>query len=158
MGKDGLPKPVRGIRYTRGTIRLPCITRITHAPVTGCMYYEWYVPIDEDHYIYFQMSCYWFKNLFDRLWFYARFFGYGRWAQFWRFNSQDQSMVGDSTDFDKRHGGNPPSKLARFDAANIAWREYCNTHARGEAVETTPTEPEPAAEEREKAPVATEGS
>ena len=44
-------------------------------------------------------------------------------------------MVGDATDFDKRHGGNRPSKLARYDAANIKWRKYVNTHARGQAVE-----------------------
>ncbi len=115
------------------------------------MYYEWYVPIDEDHYVYFQLTTYGPNNIIDRLWFYVRFFGYGRWAQFWRFNSQDQGMIADSTDFDKRHGGNLPSKLVRFDQANFAWREHCNTHARGEAVQPAPEEPE-------KVPVATEGS
>ncbi len=134
-GKDGLPKPVHGFRYTRGSERLPGITRINHAPMPGCMYYEWYVPVDEDHYIYFQVACYWPKNLLDRLWFYARFMLYGRWAQFIRFNSQDIGVVRDSTDFAKRHGGNWPSRLYEPDAINFAWRDYCNQHARGEVAE-----------------------
>ncbi len=139
--KHGRLKPVRGVTYTRGSVRLPCITRIAHAPFTGCMYYEWYVPIDEDHYIYFQMTCYWPKNPLDWLWFHIRYFGYGRWTQLVRFNSQDVAMVGDSTDFAKRHGSNWPSRLYRPDIINITWREHVNTHARGEAVEPAAAEP-----------------
>ena len=60
-------------------------------------------------------------------------------------------MVGDSTDFAKRHGFNWPSKLARYDAANFAWRDHCNTHARGEVAV-------PAKAEKEKVAAAAEGS
>ena len=130
--KDGrTPKAVRGIRYSRAAQRLPAITRITHAPITGCMYYEWYVPVDEDHYIYLQMATYWFKNPIDRLWFYAKFYGYGRWAQFIRFNNQDADMVRDTTDYAKRHGFSWPSRLHRVDQINFDQREIVNRTARG---------------------------
>ena len=153
--KDFNTKPIHGDRfnegrYSRGSIRLPGITRIIHAPITGCMYYEWYVPVDEDHYSYFQLTCYWPKNLFDRLWFYAKHYLWGYWTQFIRFNSQDLAMVRDSTDYAKRHGFNSPSRIYDPDIVNFAWREYCNTRARGESVE-------PAAEP-EKEPAATEGT
>jgi hypothetical protein len=52
----------------------------------------------------------------------------------YRFNEQDKSMVGDSTDFDKHHNGNPPTPLYRPDAFQLAWRKMCNERARGEGL------------------------
>ncbi len=138
--RDGrAPKTIRGERYIpmRTARRLPGTTRIAHLPKPGRMYYAWFVPVDEDHYRYFQVGCYWFKHPLARLAFYATYplFLYRRFLQFFRLNSQDLGVIADGTDYDKRHGGNWPSPLFGPDAANFAWREFCNTRARGEAVE-----------------------
>ena len=139
MNKDGTPKRVRDVPYRgmRTARRLPGITRIAHLPTVGVMYYGWFVPVDEDHYLYTQVHCLWFKHVWDRLFFYATYplYMYRRWAEFMRLNQQDIDMVADSTDFAKRHGGNWPSPLYRPDMGNFAWRDYANTRARGEAVE-----------------------
>ncbi len=153
--KTHRPRHVGGVVYPRVGLRLPGVTRITQAPMTGGIYYEWYVPIDEGTYIYFQVATYWIKNPWDSFWFRLKYFLYGRPAQLWRFNEQDKAMVGDSTDYANRHGFNWPSPLYGPDALSTAWRKMCNETARGEDV--LPAKPEPKAEE-EKVPAATAGS
>ena len=100
------------------------------------------MPIDEDHYRCFKVSCMWPRNPLSRLWSYL-------WYHLWanrmingRFNSQDLSMPAAETEFEKRHGSNPPSNLYRPDSYALTWRKLCNEHARGEA-------PEPASPARE---------
>ena len=104
-------------------------------PIKGAQYYEWYVPVDEDHYMYFQVCVAWPKGPLGWLSYLFRFYLWGRPAGMYRLNGQDMSVVGDSTDFDKRHGSNLPSKVYRPDIHQLAWRNLCNRTARGEAVE-----------------------
>ncbi len=150
MGKDHLPKLIGGVRYPRVSLRLPGTIRVTHAPITGCLSYEWWYPSEEGWYTYFILVCYWPKNVLDRLWYYAKFFLFGR-PTHRQFTAQDLPLISDATKFARRHGDNPPSPLYRPDGLIIAWREFCNTRARGEAAA-------PAARKREKEPAAHEGS
>ena len=123
-------RPTSGINTT--TLRLPGMLRTPGIPMIGGVYCEWYVPIDEDHYRYFQVSSMWPRNPLSRLWTIL-------WFHLWtnpilngRFNSQDLSMAAASTEFEKLHGSNPPSNLYRPDSYVLTWRKLCDEHARGE--------------------------
>ncbi len=125
--------PILGIR-TQASLRLPCVTRVTHFPINDSLYYEWYVQTDPDHYLYFQISCGYGRSLAERAWFLARYYAWGRAVGLLGFNGQDTMVVGRSHDFVKRHGRwNPPSRLCRTDGFQLAWREYALKRARGVA-------------------------
>ena len=112
-------------------IRLPGIFRGRHFPMNGAVYYEWYVPIDETHYSYFQVSCHWPSNILQRLW---THFWYHVWAgpiRKGRFNDQDKSMVRDNTAREARSGRHYPTSLYRPDTTPAKWIEMCNEFARG---------------------------
>ena len=104
-------------------------------PIRRAVYYEWYTPVDEDHYVYFQVCAAWPKGPLGRISHFLRYYLWGRPTGMVRFNSQDVAMVRDSTDYEKRHGGNWPTALFRPDLFQLAWRTMCNERARGEAVE-----------------------
>lgn len=125
---------------TRVGQRLPGITRVTHFPLVGAMYYEWYVPVDADHYNYFQVSCGPIESIWDWLSFHVRYYLYGLPVAIILFNRQDMRMVADSTDYAKRHGGNWPSPIFRPDGFEIAWRKMCNEQARGQETLSRPSE------------------
>ncbi|HTW87441.1 MAG TPA: Rieske 2Fe-2S domain-containing protein [Candidatus Binataceae bacterium] len=114
------------------SMRLPGITRVTHFPINGALYYEWFVQIDPDHYNYFQIACGFPKTALERAWFLWRYHAWGRPAGMIRFNRQDISMVGNSEDFAKRHQGNwnSPTRLYEPDRFQIAWRDYVLRYAR----------------------------
>ena len=113
-------------------LRLPGLVRVPNVPMRGAMLYEWYVPVDEDHYSYFQVTCHWPKNPAGRLWTHL-------WTRLWssnvgytRFNGQDSVMIGPMTEYQKRHGANRPLVPYRPDAFPLAWIQMCNERARGE--------------------------
>jgi phenylpropionate dioxygenase-like ring-hydroxylating dioxygenase large terminal subunit len=123
--------PILGVT-TKVSLRLPGITRVPHFPINDAMYYEWYVQSDPDHYLYFQVCCGYPQSLAERASFLLRYYAWGRPTGMIWFNNQDANMVGRSHDFAKRHGGwNPPSRLCRADAYQIAWRDYAVKRARG---------------------------
>ena len=99
--------------------------------MNGAVYYEWYVPIDETHYNYFQVSCYWPANILQRLWTHL-------WYHLWagpmkkgRFNDQDKSTVRDNTALESRSGRHYPNRLYHPDTTPAKWIEMCNEYARG---------------------------
>jgi hypothetical protein len=116
-----------------GKMFLPGTFRQPHFPSNGGSYYEWYVPIDEDHYLYSQISCMWGSNPVSRglkhLWYYL----YGKPVGLTQFNNQDIKWVGQTTDYVKRHGLTtyPLTKLSPNDAFHTLWRKYANENARG---------------------------
>lgn len=114
------------------SMRLPGITRVTHFPINGALYYEWFVQIDADHYNYFQICCGFPKTALERAYFLWRYYTWGRPAGMIRFNRQDISMVGNSEDFAKRHQGQwlGPTRLYEPDQFQIAWRNYALRYAR----------------------------
>ena len=144
MSRRRLNLPLHGVHAPGGSIRLPGTLRVPNFPFRGSMLFEWYVALDEDHYIYFQITCHWPHNPLSRLWthFWYRF--WGRPIRKVRFNGQDKSMVLFSTEFEHRHGRNDPTPLYRPDEYALAWRKLCNERARGEGTAPAEREQEPA--------------
>lgn len=126
-------QPVLGVS-TIVSVKVPGIIRVTNFPIQGAMYYEWFVQTDADHYLYFQVACGYHHSLIEKLYFLLRFHGWGRFVGMVRFNKQDLSMVADSHDFAKKHGGNDPAPLYRPDGFQIAWRMYALANLRGLSV------------------------
>ena len=148
---------IHGIKT--GKLFLPGIYRQPHFPNNGNSYYEWYVPVDEDHYDYFQVACLWGSNPVNRWWKKVWYTLYGNPSGLTMFNNQDVAWVKQTTDFTKRHDITiyPMVKLAQNDVFHTRWREYANAYARGEGSRYTegsaPAEVKPAETEAEAAPV-----
>jgi phenylpropionate dioxygenase-like ring-hydroxylating dioxygenase large terminal subunit len=102
------------------SIRLPGCLRSQYATHA---HYEWYVPVDRDHYRYMQ-----FLVTEARGWqaieYRLRYWIYRRWLFHGQFNSQDGWMV-------RLMPETPPERLYRPDISITAWRRVCE-HARGE--------------------------
>jgi hypothetical protein len=101
----------------------------------SCLYYEWYVPVDEDHYTYFQVATAWPGNPLSRLWFEVKYYLFGRPFKMILFNNQDVRMVAQTTNYTKRRGIDYLTPLTRQDLFHIEWRRHCNLWARGEGSE-----------------------
>ena len=126
----GLTKITQGLRI--GGIRLPCLQRTQSGD--GRVLYGWHTAIDADHYMYFRIYCMFPKNSFHRLWLLFRYYAGLKPMLNSRFLGQDMVMTRDSTEFERRHGANPPfpESLFRADAYPRAWIKMCNELARGE--------------------------
>ncbi len=143
------PRPLFGLSYFGAAIRLPGITRVMHFPMVGWFYYEWYTPVDEDHYIYFQVSTFHTRNPVKSLWEGLKYWIYGKPFKVTLFNNQDVRMVRQTTDFVKRHGMNYLTPLSMQDSLHFEWRRQANALARGEGRPEEPVaapESEPEAE------------
>ena len=129
----GLNAGESALGATSGKLFLPGVFRQPHFPSVGNSYYEWYVPVDEDHYIYAQISCLWGKNPLDRLWKNIWYYVWGKPAGPVQFNDQDIAFVKQTTDYTKRFGLDiyPLVKLSQYDGFHTAWRAYVNENARG---------------------------
>jgi phenylpropionate dioxygenase-like ring-hydroxylating dioxygenase large terminal subunit len=131
-------RSIQGVSQPGGaSLRLPGITRVLHFPLAGSIYYEWYTPVDADHYIYFQVSTYWPKHLLSHLWFLLRFYASGRPFKFVLFNNQDIRMAGQTTNYWKRRKLSIDylTPLTKQDRFHFEWRRYVNAWARGEGSE-----------------------
>ena len=68
-------RPLKGVPFPGGSFRLPATLRVVHYPFEGGMLWEWYVPEDEDHYTYFQLTAHWPRNplswLYTQFWYYV---------------------------------------------------------------------------------------
>lgn len=93
------------------SVRLPGVIRVTNFPIRGAMYYEWFVQIEADHYIYFQVCCGFPQTFIEKMFYNLRFFFWGRFIGMIRFNKQDLAMVEDSHDYAKRKRFNDPAPL-----------------------------------------------
>ena len=73
--------------------RRPAVLEVQGWPHRGMTHFEWYVPVDDDHYIYFQnfviRTSSRVRAAAFRLWYWA----WGRWVWHHNFNSQDFAMV-----------------------------------------------------------------
>ena len=112
---------------------LPGVFRQPHFPSFGDCYYESYIPVDEDHYIYTQVTCMWGKGPIHRLWKHIWYYLWGKPFLLIQFSNQDLAMVPQTTDFLKRHnmGIFPLTKVSRNDLFHTAWRAFANEYARG---------------------------
>jgi hypothetical protein len=111
---------------------LPGLFRVPNFPNTGYMYYEWYVPVDQDHYIYMQLMAFWPKNLLDRLRWELKYYFWDRPTGPVLFNNQDAAMVAATTKYYNRTGNMRYfTKVSKFDRVHVLWRQYCDEQARG---------------------------
>jgi phenylpropionate dioxygenase-like ring-hydroxylating dioxygenase large terminal subunit len=122
--------PVQGIR--NGMLMLPGLYRQPNFPNSHYMYYEWYVPVDEQHYIYMQIMAFWPKNKLDRLRYELKYYFWDRPTGPVLFNNQDAAMVAATTKYFNRTGNfRYLTKISPNDGIDVAWRAYCDEYARG---------------------------
>lgn len=112
---------------------LPGFFRQPDFPGVGDIYYEWYVPVDEEHYSYAQITCMWGKGPIHRLWKHIWYYLWTKPVCLTNFNGQDYAMVAQTTNYTKRHklAIYPLTKISRHDAFHTMWRAYANEYARG---------------------------
>ena len=139
------PKPVEGLNYFGAAIRMPGITRVLNFPLGGWIYYEWYTPVDEDHYLYFQVSTVVRHNPFSKFWSWFQYRSFGKLFKITLFNNQDVRMVKQTTDFWKRRGMDYLTPLTAQDAFHIEWRRHASETARGVGTGTPEPVEEPVA-------------
>ena len=123
-----------GAGVSGGMLSLPGYFRVPGHPNNGNLYYEWYVPVDEEHYIYFQVTSWFPTNIFGRLGHWLKYYLHGKPIGVVRFNNQDAAMVAETTAHVKRRGPGAEryfSKLTQNDRFHELWRQYCNENARG---------------------------
>jgi len=124
------PTSIRGIR--NGMLSLPGYYRQPNFPNNGYVYYEWYVPVDEQHYIYMQIMAFWPKGLVDRLRWELKYYFWDRPTGPVLFNNQDAAMVAATTKYYNRTGNfRYLTKISPNDQIDVEWRRYCDEYARG---------------------------
>ncbi|MEE8519669.1 MAG: Rieske 2Fe-2S domain-containing protein [Dehalococcoidia bacterium] len=126
------PRPVSGLDYFGAALRLPATTRVINFPLGGWIYYEWYTPVDEDHYLYFQVSTIERKNIVSKLYSHVQYYLFGKPFKVTLFNNQDVRMVRHTTDFVKRKGMSYLTPLTKQDSFHTEWRRHASEMARGE--------------------------
>ena len=127
-----LNHPVQGINHQM--MMMPGIFRVPNHPSADNMYYEWYVPVDEEHYRYAQITCLWGKNPLARAWQHFWYYLFGKWTGVIQFNNQDLAFTRQTTNFTRRHGTTsyPLVKMSKNDDFHTIWRQFASEYARGE--------------------------
>jgi hypothetical protein len=122
-------KPVQGIRGMM--LMLPGLFRVPNFPNTGYIYYEWYVPVDEENYIYMQIMAFWPKNWLDRIRYELKYYFWDRPTGPVLFNNQDAAMVAQTTKYFLRTGNmRYLTRISKNDELDVVWRKYCDENAR----------------------------
>ena len=130
--RKSLGSDVHGV--SKMMMMLPGVFRVPNFPSASNIYYEWYVPVDEDHYLYAQVSCLWGSNPLQRLWKNVWYYVWGKPTGLVQFNNQDLTFTRQTTNYTKRHGiaSYPHTKLSRNDDFHRTWRQFASEFARGE--------------------------
>ena len=111
------------------SLRLPGLLRVNY--YRRWTHFEWYVPVDADHYRYCQFAVAWGRG--PRAWLHRLEYRlYVKWGFHWRFNGQDGAMVDELTKAERKFGANQPVRLFRPDVSVSAWRKMVEGTARGE--------------------------
>ncbi len=127
--RSGFGRPVQGIQGMM--LMLPGLFRVPNFPNIGYMYYEWYVPVDEENYIYFQIMAFWPKNWLARIRWELKYYFWDRPTGPVLFNNQDAAMVAQTTKYYKRTGNlRYLTKVSKNDELDVIWRKYCDEEAR----------------------------
>ena len=122
-----------GIEPTAVSMRLPGIVRVTRFPTDISVYYEWWVPVDEDHYQLVQIVHEKSGHLLTKLWRYVKYHIYVNPLIVRRLIDQDAAVVQAQTERAiEDEGTNPLSKEFRPDSFPLAFIDLCNETARGE--------------------------
>ena len=123
------PDPATGI-VTGGSdhgidVRLPAILRVKQPGKADWTHYEWYVPIDENHYYYLVLAVTWRASPWKRFAFWLRYWTYILWIHHYHFNGQDLAVVAAMPE-------SSPSPAFRPDESIIAWRRLVEDEARAQ--------------------------
>jgi phenylpropionate dioxygenase-like ring-hydroxylating dioxygenase large terminal subunit len=121
------PDPNRGT-VTGGSdhgidVRLPAILRVKQPGTADWTHYEWYVPIDANHYYYLVLAVTWRTSPWKRFMFWLRYWTYILWVHHHQFNGQDLAVVAAMPE-------SSPSPAYRPDESIIAWRRLVEDEAR----------------------------
>ena len=130
--KTSFGQPVEGV--SKMMMMMPGVFRVPNFPAGGNIYYEWYVPVDEEHYIYSQVATIWASNPIKRLWNQLWYYIWGKPTGLAQFNNQDLKFTRQTTLYTKRHdmSSYPMAKLSRNDDFHTVWRQFVSEFARGE--------------------------
>jgi phenylpropionate dioxygenase-like ring-hydroxylating dioxygenase large terminal subunit len=121
------PDPARGT-VSGGTdhtvsVRLPGTLRVRQPGKADWTHYEWYVPVDENHYYYLVLAVTWRSSPWKRFTFWLRYWTYILWIHHYWFNGQDLGVVAAMPE-------SSPSPAFRPDESIIAWRRLVEDNAR----------------------------
>jgi nitrite reductase/ring-hydroxylating ferredoxin subunit len=140
FGWAGVPKDSLGQRRKQvagalrhGGICLPGYFLLATGfwPVSGWLSLEAYVPIDEDHYLYAQISTVEKRSFWHDLARHAQYYFWAKPISQVMFNNGDSELVPQTTRFEKRNGWVDISHRSWNDDLLEAWRNYCDENARG---------------------------
>ena len=114
-------------------------------PTGGSVHYEWYVPVDADHYDYFQAIAWYKKNPIQMLWQQIRYYLWGKPTGIVMFNNGDAAIVTQTTDYIKELPNHwySMARASKYDDFHQMWRDYCDQHARGVGTEYQKASPLP---------------
>jgi phenylpropionate dioxygenase-like ring-hydroxylating dioxygenase large terminal subunit len=104
-------------------VRLPAILRVKQPGSADWTHYEWYVPIDENHYYYLVLAVTWRSSRWQRAIFWLRYWTYILWIHHYQFNNQDLAIVGAMPE-------SSPWPAYRPDESISAWRKLVEDEAR----------------------------
>lgn len=105
------------------SVRLPGTLRVRQPGRADWTHYEWYVPVDENHYYYLVLAVTWRASPWKRFTFWLRYWSYILWIHHYQFNGQDLAVVGAMPE-------SSPSPAFRPDESIIAWRRLVEENAR----------------------------
>jgi phenylpropionate dioxygenase-like ring-hydroxylating dioxygenase large terminal subunit len=104
-------------------VRLPAILRVKQPGRARWTHYEWYVPSDNESYLYVCLAVAWHKSPVAAAMWWVRYWTYILWAHHYDFNGQDVKMVGLMPESE-------PVRLFRPDTSIIEWRKLVEERAR----------------------------
>jgi phenylpropionate dioxygenase-like ring-hydroxylating dioxygenase large terminal subunit len=105
-------------------VRLPGILRVKQPGRARWTHYEWYVPSDDQNYLYVCLAVAWHKSPIGAALWWLRYWTYILWVHHYDFNGQDVRMVGLMPESE-------PVRLFRPDTSIIEWRKLVEENARG---------------------------
>jgi phenylpropionate dioxygenase-like ring-hydroxylating dioxygenase large terminal subunit len=123
----------RGAGKTRATVggadhvidvRLPGILRVKQPGRAKWTHYEWYVPSDDERYLYVCLAVAWPKSFIGAAAWWLRYWTYILWVHHYGFNGQDLQMV-------KLMPESHPVRAFRPDESISSWRKLVEERARG---------------------------
>ena len=100
-------------------------------PVSGWLSFEAYVPLDEEHYEYVQISTIEKKNPIQVLLRNIQYYFWAKPISQVMFNNGDSELVPETTRFQQRNGWVDIARPSWNDELLDAWRKYCDENARG---------------------------
>lgn len=120
-----------GPTYARTSMWLPGVLRVENFPMRGVNLYEWYVPITDDTYEYWEMMTFSYSSEEEKAEIIDRYENYLKEMVFYGFNDDDVWAREAMQPFYENDVGFDEEQLCEMDAVIVAWRKMVAKHARG---------------------------